>query len=110
MDMAGPTPCGPQVGSKGNQYAEFRPSPSSELQVGPPHTEGGKGGAMWGPDWMSDDKSKPVEIPVSIYSHSRVRDDMDDATWHRSRDEEERDRKSGKFSGFSDPVILNDVV
>jgi hypothetical protein len=42
---------------------------------------------------MSDDKAKPAEVPASTYPHSRVRDDMDDATWHRIRDQEERERK-----------------
>jgi hypothetical protein len=30
---------------------------------------------------------------MSKYPHSRVRDDMDDETWHRIRDEEERERR-----------------
>lgn len=42
---------------------------------------------------MSDDKAKPVEAPSSVYPHSKVRDDMDDETWHRIRDQEERERK-----------------
>jgi hypothetical protein len=29
----------------------------------------------------------------SKYPRSRVRDDMDDETWHRVRDEEERERR-----------------
>jgi hypothetical protein len=42
---------------------------------------------------MSDDKSKPIQAPVSVYPPSKVRDDMDDATWHRIRDQEERERR-----------------
>jgi hypothetical protein len=38
-------------------------------------------------------KDKPVEAPMSRYPHSRVRDDIDDETWHRIRDQEERERK-----------------
>jgi hypothetical protein len=42
---------------------------------------------------MSDDKAKPVEAPASVYPPSKVRDDMDDETWHRIRDQEERERR-----------------
>jgi hypothetical protein len=42
---------------------------------------------------MSDDKAKPAEAPVSVYPHSKVRDDMPDEQWHRIRDQEERERK-----------------
>jgi hypothetical protein len=45
---------------------------------------------------MSDEWSKPGEIPVSTHPHDRVRDDMDDETWHLIRDQEERERKSDK--------------
>jgi hypothetical protein len=45
---------------------------------------------------MSDDKAKPVEAPVSVYPHSKVRDDMPDEHWHRIRDQEERERKTGQ--------------
>jgi hypothetical protein len=34
---------------------------------------------------MSDDKAKPAEVPVPVYPHSRVRDDMDDETWQYPR-------------------------
>ena len=47
---------------------------------------------------MSDEEAKPVEIPMSIHPHSQVRDDMDDATWHRIRDQEERERRGQKGS------------
>ena len=42
---------------------------------------------------MSDDEERPVEVPVSVYPNSKVRDDMDDETWHRIRDREERERR-----------------
>jgi hypothetical protein len=42
---------------------------------------------------VTDEKQKPAEIPASVYPASRVRDDMDDDTWHRIRDQEERQRK-----------------
>lgn len=46
-DMAGSTPCGLQVSSKGSEYAGLRPSPwSGASRWVLPHTEGGKGGAM----------------------------------------------------------------
>ena len=45
---------------------------------------------------MGDERAKPVAIPISTYPHSQVRDDMDDETWHRIRDQEERERKAGK--------------
>jgi hypothetical protein len=48
---------------------------------------------------MSDDKAKPVEAPVSVYPHSKVRDDMTDEEWHRIRDQEERKRRSGQTAG-----------
>jgi S-methylmethionine-dependent homocysteine/selenocysteine methylase len=41
---------------------------------------------------VSDEKQKRVEMPASVYPSSRVRDDMDDETWHRIRDQEERQR------------------
>jgi hypothetical protein len=48
MDMAGTTPCGPQPGSKGNEYAGPKNPPHRQgLQKGlKSHTEGGKGEAL----------------------------------------------------------------
>lgn len=43
---------------------------------------------------MSDDKAKQAPVPVSVYPHSKARDDMDDETWHRVRDQEEQERKN----------------
>jgi hypothetical protein len=45
-----------------------------------PEADPGPGGAD-----MSDDKAKPAEVPVPVYPHSRVRDDMDDETWQYPR-------------------------
>jgi hypothetical protein len=63
---------------------------------------------------VSDNKAKPVEAPVSVYPHSRVRDDMDDETWHRIRDQEERERKiqqsprAGRASVMDDHMATMD--
>jgi hypothetical protein len=49
---------------------------------------------------MSDDRAKPVQAPVSVYPQSKVRDEMDDETWHRIRDQEERQRKDQRSHAY----------
>jgi len=49
---------------------------------------------------MSDHEAKPALAPLSVYPHSKVQDDMDDETWHRIRDEEERQRKDQRSHAF----------